>query len=310
MIDLKMCGIQRFSDAAKEAATTRGNPVNLSSLRVLTLLAVPLLGVSGCTLINTDGRFGPGSACVEDDDCAQSCACTNNVCEPRHTTCSANAECGSGQFCLSGTCRAVPPGSRACTSSQQCGMDTCINGFCVRPCDRSVDCSTGQTCQAGFCGGVTNPDGGTGGGSGSATGGGSGSATGGGTGTGTGGGSTTDAGVPTICTYNADCGLGGWCVNNTCLFGCTADTDCTTGNSCQGGLCRPRPAGTCSNSTHCASAQDCVDGACRDRCASAATCGADRVCRIGYCLPPTQVVCTTNCDCSVGLRCLQGSCAP
>ncbi len=100
--------------------------MSLRSLRFLTL-AVPLFVATGCTIIHTDG--GPGTACGGDDDCSTSCACTNGFCEPRHEGCSSNLDCGSGQFCLSGGCRNIPPGSHACSSSQQCGMDTCFNGY-------------------------------------------------------------------------------------------------------------------------------------------------------------------------------------
>ena len=43
-----------------------------------------------------------------------------------------------------------------------------------------------------------------------------------------------------------ECGQGSWCINNACVKGCTADSDCTSTQACQGGLCKARPAGTCS----------------------------------------------------------------
>ena len=108
--------------------------MNLRSLRVLTLLAVPLLGASGCTIINTDGEFAdctfgcPGAVCGGNSDCHSSCSCNNGTCEPR----------------------------RACTTASQCTVnETCTNGRCQPACTVNSDCTTGQFCLSGSCRAVT-----------------------------------------------------------------------------------------------------------------------------------------------------------
>ncbi len=90
---------------------------------------------------------------------------------------------------------------------------------------------------------------------------------------------------------------------------CTSKADCTPGNDCVGGSCKPaaRPS-TCSTKADCKSTEACVDGTCtavQNSCTSASECGDGRLCADGQC-----VASCTNGSCDSGFSCKSGVCIP
>ncbi len=258
---------------------------------LLFLLAVVVGFVAGCVI--RDDRY--------DEWCE----------EPSHA-CVDTTDCHSNQFCMRGFCEDLTPGSPTCKTSKDCPFgDVCVNGVCNTSCSRDSDCATGSVCDGYYCRvRPTQPqDGGTG-------------PTDGGTRTPPrDGGSSwpTDGGVncppppsSDVCVHNTECATGHYCINNACIRGCSADTDCVSTEMCTTGLCRPRPAATCTSAAHCASGNDCVDGTCRPPCSSTVSCPSGTACgSIGYCMPSPQPdikVCSADCHCASGERCVEGRC--
>jgi hypothetical protein len=247
--------------------------------------AVPLFALAAAVLgagcyIQIDDRHGHGG-----DHAPQDCPCQDN------------AECQSGEYCLRGLCRPLPPNATVCSVSAGCGQrETCINGICTERCAKAPDCSApGCSCEDNFCVGQPGTDGGT--------------AADAGTGTG------ADAGAP-ACTQHADCGVDAYCINATCYLGCQNDTGCPASEQCQSGVCQPRPQNTapsCTSGAHCASGEDCVDGKCSKPCGAQSPCPQGYGCVIGYCTPQAPPAgsgqaCVANCDCPAGETCTSGTC--
>ena len=229
-------------------------------------------------------------------------------CDERHE-CSDDSACHNGQFCQGGRCWDVSDDVESCHERADCRWgEVCINGICCRSCAKDDDCGTGGSCQENYCrppddhsprdgGSPTRPD----------------------AGQNTDGGflppppNSGDAGTSEGCRLNADCGPGNYCINSTCYLGCDADNDCPSTESCQQGICRPRPAQQCTLASHCPAGHDCVNGSCRAHCDDDTDCAQGQTCRIGYCQePPTHQGsgqnCAANCDCPSGERCLEGRC--
>ncbi len=60
--------------------------------------------------------------------------------------CNSSADCGAGQVCINGACRAECQGDGDCAVGQECR-----DGACVVPCQRDGDCPVGEVCQNGSC---------------------------------------------------------------------------------------------------------------------------------------------------------------
>ncbi len=235
------------------------------------------------------GTCASQQTCMANSDCANGLSCIHGVCHPG---CVTNTDCHSGESCRSGACEKLPNDVQTCSWSADCSdrRATCINGACRVPCVKNVDCSGGNVCVNMYCVAPTNPtpkpDAGT---------------------------PKPDAGTSNpggSCTFNSDCGGGCYCINATCYLGCVNDTECPLTESCQQGICRPRPStGACKVATDCTAGNDCVNGKCSKGCKDDVDCGGGgSTCKIGYCTSPSS--CTSNCDCPTGQRCLSNVCQP
>jgi hypothetical protein len=237
-------------------------------------------------------------------------SCAPYVCDGQGalcpSTCSANTDCTSSNYCANGTCRPKESNGKVCKASTDCESGFCVDGVCCNSScsdqcaacnmpNREGTCSpvTGQpvgnrpTCESdgtvcgGSCNGFTTrncafPQ------------------------------SSTTCG-PTTCTSSTNtppptCDNAGHCKANQpvecapyqcsagigCLTRCAQDPDCVGGYFCQRGTCLPlRAMGeACSRDTECTTGS-CVDGFCCDSpCAGAcARCNAPN--REGLCTAQT-----------------------
>ena len=67
---------------------------------------------------------------------------------------------------------------------------------------------------------------------------------------------------------------------------CASDRDCSTGESCRGGVCRvvPPGSGECSSSRDCPGSQVCINSVCSQFCARDSDCGAGQRCSDNFCV--------------------------
>lgn len=146
--------------------------------------------------------------------------------------------------------------SFSCSNNSECPAGfTCTNNTCVAPnagqCNTTGDCPTNNNCINGVC----TPEGG-------------------------------DGGVKTTCIDDADCGLGGYCVDKLCYRGAIGDR--------------------CSSTVQCQSPGDCQDlssgKTCLQQCRSHADCKLDEACRPpltggnSVCVPRCLVVEQQDCQ--------------
>src|SRR5687768_17244450 len=103
--------------------------------------ALIAITASGCRIYNYDGP------CDFDEDGDQECAYrraggvpdgggggASTVCETP-IACHDNADCKTGNYCLGGRCRLIPPGAGTCNQSTQCArQQACVNGICSQAC--------------------------------------------------------------------------------------------------------------------------------------------------------------------------------
>ena len=214
--------------------------------------------------------------------------------------CASDADCAAGQFCNAGSCGLKRLG-QICAAGSDCASGYCVDGVCCG----AGSCGTCQACNlagsAGSCQPVaagsaephqlcppSPPCGfdGTCNGAGACR----------NTGAGTSCAPTTCAGSSSIV---STCNGTGTCAPTSiacpahfvcgpaaCLTACTADADCVTGYTCQGGICTNlKPLGST-----CAGVADCLSGMCTDGvCCASAACGACSACNIagkaGTCAP-------------------------
>ena len=158
-----------------------------------------------------------GNPCTTDTcDSSTGFECAhNNVADG--TSCSDGNACNGAETCQSGTCTGSSP--IACPSPDQCHTaGTCdpATGICSNPakadgasCDDGLACTTGDSCHSGAC-----------------------------------------TGTPVVCTALDQCHLAGTCDATTGLCsnpakpngsGCNDGLACTTGDSCQSGVCIGTP---------------------------------------------------------------------
>lgn len=125
-------------------------------------------GPSDLCLRYPDGVGYCGRACGSDADCSGDvCLGTSGginqcgrvvggavSCAGGAGGCTLDSDCGSGQICSAGSCRAAPPGAglgAACTQDSDCQSSLCLAGACTQTCDWTTPSSG---CPAGFyCGG-------------------------------------------------------------------------------------------------------------------------------------------------------------
>jgi hypothetical protein len=87
---------------------------------------------------------------VFNEDCgATGFSCINATCHP---TCSQDGECGRGESCSRGVCRADFGPVRQCIGSCSQYM-ACIRGVCRTPCSAPINCQDEamSECSEGFC---------------------------------------------------------------------------------------------------------------------------------------------------------------
>ncbi len=82
-------------------------------------------------------------ACDSTEDCKDGLACVNKQC----VQCAKDADCGDGQTCESGACKAKPE----CEKDLDCpDGGVCQAGAC-KPCQSDSECGVGGSCKAGAC---------------------------------------------------------------------------------------------------------------------------------------------------------------
>jgi Cys-rich repeat protein len=186
------------------------------------------------------------------------CDTTRKSCEPNPVgggggSCTTDKDCTPGFYCNTTTHSCSQ--SWGCTTNADCGAGmicdarhTCVPG--PTSCTGSTQCAPGCYCASGTC---------------------------------------HETG---LCTTDSDCtayGAGFTCQNGTCApgpstQGCTANSQCATGELCHMGQCT-KPA--CTGNSDCPAGQECVNATCLSRCfdnADCALCGATGTsCSMGYC---------------------------
>jgi hypothetical protein len=212
---------------------------------------VPCTAEGNCTRCTTNSQCKAGEVCSG----GKCTACSSNAqcgpsaqCIATHTTqqctCSATADCASGESCVQGLCA---PG--CCTNNDCSPGEACTDGLC-QPCQGSGcacgsagDCATGQACINSTCGECATYE---------------------------------DCnrthgeafvGEPkwvgltcinracTACASNSQCGGAQACVAGTCGT-CVKDSQCGAAGVCSGGFCE------CTSDAQCDSGQRCGAGVC------------------------------------------------
>jgi len=181
-------------------------------------------GQGGCAeagMCERDADCAPGFSCDDRSSCVPGCEsacepaeedepmcggdsqCGGGVCEEGmcHFPCQWDAECGTGDVCLSDTCRTDPDPGPDCVFNADCGAElTCINGYCHCACEGDEDCQDAQDfCDHGLC--------------------------------------RPDWRPVSECAANRDCADGFSCVDGACRFACWSDSECASGESCVMGFC-------------------------------------------------------------------------
>jgi len=114
-----------------------------------------------------------------------------------------------------------------------------------------------------------------------------------------------------VCQFDHDCGLTGRCVDGQCQLGCSANTDCGTGQVCTAGYCTTSTTsgGQCVFNSDCSGSATCINGYCHSDCTASAGCPGHDVCVSGICQPNSgaQPQCRGNTDC-VGVHVTEDVC--
>lgn len=231
-------------------------------------------------------------------------ACTTSGCA---LPCTTDPECGTGAYCVAGTCKVKGANGEACGGTNQCLSGFCVDGFC---CDGKCDgkcsaCANAKTGQAnGKCSSIptgSDPDNEC----------------------------ASDATKP--------CGLDGFCngagacrmpaLNAPCGTATCSGSTLTPGGMCDGaGMCNPgSPRActggltcvansnacktTCSTDSDCAnpSANYCLNGACSPKKAGGATCNTAAECTTGFCSADKHC-CNSACSAAGCQACTTGTC--
>jgi len=189
-------------------------------------------------------------SCTADANCSTGKFCVGNSCGPKPigALCSAGGECGSGN-CAQGVCcaTACATACKSCALSATRGACTNVPASSPDPAQTCIDkpgtCDTNGKCEAGACqryapgtpcGGASCP----------------------GTGFTLTPASSCDGAGACVTPPNSSC-YPFMCGVAACKSTCTADGDCASPNVCNGGSCGPRPIGA-----SCAAPSDCGSGFC------------------------------------------------
>ena len=185
------------------------------------------------------GMFGLVAAgCRSDADCVEPQRCSTYTC--RSLPCLTSDECGLGEVCELGLCKAL----EVCSSEQDCfPTHRCELGACISrgACSTPGDCSDAERCEAGSCVAAAscNSD------SQCAEG---------------------ESCAGEQCVVAVQCGLdtecsGGLCVDGECTSSdCVTNVDCLPGTLCVDGVCAPNTS--CQSDADCSSGRLCVNGVC------------------------------------------------
>ena len=209
-------------------------------------------------------------------------SCADNGAKPNGDPCDDGDACTSNDSCQAGTCKGT---ATVCQASDQChlaGLCNSVTGACSNPtrpdttsCSDGNACTSGDTCQSGVCIG----------------------------------------GAKKVCTAKDQCHQAGICdassgacsepllPNNT---GCEDGLLCTTGETCQNGICTGAVAKICPDPTVCHDRGTCDPGT--GKCSNPAQgngtgcsdnnlCTTGDSCQGGACVPGTQKDCGASSDC-------------
>ena len=285
----------------------------------------------------TGTTYTPPAFCSGSGTCAnpgtQSCApylCGTNACR---TTCSADTDCTTGNYCTgtNGSCLATKGLGATCGADHECSGGHCVDGVCCS----SASCPTCQACSAsgnGTCANVAAnaaephsrcPMSTTCGNTGACNGSGAcqQAATSVQCGSAACSGSTFTPAV--FCSGSGTCGTPSTqscapyiCGTNACKVSCNSDADCTTGNYCTGtgGSCAAKKGlgNTCGGDHECGSGH-CTDGSCCTvgACPTCQSCGVSGT---GSCANVTNGQsephggCASNGTCGNTGLCVAGAC--
>jgi hypothetical protein len=261
-------------------------------------------GASGCS-VNSDCFFSNGatgfcapnhvccnSACTDSNTCTtEMCDSTGACTHPFNTDpCVDNNDCTTNDKCNgAGVCVGT---SITCTALDQCHeAGTCSGGVCSNPiktngdhCDDGNSCSSGETCQNGIC--------------------------------------TGGSGI--VCPPADQCHDQAACNNGVCPVNppktngthCDDGNGCTTGESCQAGVCTAGVGTVCPAADQCHFQSVCANGVCPanpakpngTHCEDGNPCSTDETCQAGICSGGTGVVCPPADQCHVQAACSTNGC--
>jgi peptidoglycan-associated lipoprotein len=106
---------------------------------------VVLIGLMGLvTALLAFGCKPKYPSCKKDDHCNEGEFCVNNLCQQ----CRDSGDCGVGQECMEGSCRAIPG---YCTSAADCADGQICRDNRCGPCAANGDCAEGLVCLQGAC---------------------------------------------------------------------------------------------------------------------------------------------------------------
>jgi len=257
---------------------------------------------------------GSGSCTTGTKSCLpSSCNTAGNACQ---TTCTKDADCGSGFYCAGTSCAAKKASGKTCTVANECVSGSCVDGVCCSstcagPCE-----ACNETGKAGTCSAVS------------------------GTprtahpacnGAGTTCAGTCDGVNTAFCSYPnvgklCDAGCSG-----SAIARCSASGSCLAPTACPGNFgCADLTSclSTCSADAQCASGFYCASGACKSKLANGYRCAADNECKNAHCVAGTccassctgyacestgaacKSTCASDADCDAASYCVAGACTP
>ncbi len=216
-----------------------------------------------------------GEFIVQDNSCQPTIIVQQPICG---SSCSNNSQCPTGMLCSGGSCTKPECVGNVCGPDAKCGTPIICGGNC----NNNGQCPGGQTCSAGTC--VLNtcltP------------------------------GNCTGNCQPNVCGNGVvnpgeqcnepglTCSASSTCNTSTCLCEagrcggtCTTDSQCPSGNTCNGGTCKLdfclEGAGNCA-------ADNCTPIGCGDQCAPGGLCPNGHTCQNGRCA--NNACLDGNCD--------------
>lgn len=232
----------------------------------------------------------PFTGCIYEE--CSGCDDSYSDCVGPGCDCYDDTECAAEHVCDASRGACIPQEDRRCWSDYDCRAgSTCDSdsGLCsdaggAQECQRSSDCGASELCLYGVClpgGASPDPD--------------------------------PEPGDRAACVFNDDCSAGLLCVDGSCRATCQSDAGCSSEDSCQGGLCLPRPPRVveCGRNADCGAEQLCVDARCVTPCRASCECSVGDWCGDGFCQAPPEerLTCSADCDCPSGGSCgLDGFC--